>query len=178
MGKVYKLIVKEWEESALRDGGILVDFECRCPRCDYIDQEFVRKSEIKNGIASVGCACCDCAIDVYLGNTEPEYEDCKDDEASKTEQLLDAACALWDYMGDNFDEDDVASVIEEFEFDKSRLNITKMQAASEEELSGLCSDLVYMVLNGFISGDFETMHEILVNELDIDYEFANEWLDF
>ena len=82
---------------------------------------------------------------------------------------------LWKYIKDTFEEE-LEEVINEFELDTSRLDVIDM--LSDDEILDVASELVYMVLNGFYSGDFDTMYETLTETIKIPKSVAEELLDW
>lgn len=82
---------------------------------------------------------------------------------------------LWKYIKDTFEEE-LEEVINEFELDTSRLDAIDM--LSDDEILDVASELVYMVLNGFYSGDFDTMYETLTETIKIPKSVAEELLDW
>lgn len=82
---------------------------------------------------------------------------------------------LWKYIKDMF-EDELEEVINEFEFDTSRVESIDM--LSDDEILDVASELVYMALNGFYSGDFDTMYETLTESIKLPKSVAEELLDW
>lgn len=78
--------------------------------------------------------------------------------------------ALWEYLNDAFEKEEIDSAVEEFEFEAEKLNPETLNELSEENARGLLFDLAYMAVNGLFGGDFHTWNEVLCYSLGFDEE--------
>lgn len=82
--------------------------------------------------------------------------------------------ALWEYLNDAFESEEMESAMQEFDFDAKGLSPAVIEELSEEEARSLLFDMAYMAVNGLFGGDFHTWNEVLYYSL----EFDEETLDF
>ena len=78
--------------------------------------------------------------------------------------------ALWEYLNDAFEKEEIDSAVEEFEFEAEKLNPETLNELSGENARGLLFDLAYMAVNGLFGGDFHTWNEVLCYSLGFDEE--------
>lgn len=82
--------------------------------------------------------------------------------------------ALWEYLNEAFESEEIEATAQEFDFDTARLTPDRLSALPEGESSGVLFDLAYMAVNGLFGGDFHTWNEVLCYSLGFD----EETLDF
>lgn len=83
---------------------------------------------------------------------------------------------FWEYMRETFETENLEFAIDEFDIDVQK--IENLNELSEEEAYTLMHDMVYMVLNEFFSGDFDTMFETLTDTIGMPEDLVEELLDF
>ena len=82
--------------------------------------------------------------------------------------------ALWEYLNEVFESEEIEAAAQEFDFDTTRLDPDSLAALPEGESSGVLFDLAYMAVNGLFGGDFDAWNEVLYYSL----EFDEETIDF
>jgi hypothetical protein len=83
---------------------------------------------------------------------------------------------FWEYMRETFETENLEFAIDEFDIDVQK--IENLNELSEEEAYTLMHNMVYMVLNEFFSGDFDTMFETLTDTIGMPEDLVEELLDF
>ena len=89
----------------------------------------------------------------------------------------DDVVRFFKYHEEYFGKDVLKSVMDEFEFDKSRLDDKNLDKLSSKELKELYADMVYFVVGG-IGIDFETMYDMLDEVMNLDHETIEYLLDW
>lgn len=89
----------------------------------------------------------------------------------------DDVVRFFKYHEEYFGKDVLKSVMDEFEFDKSRLDDKNLDKLSSKELKELYADMVYFVVGG-IGIDFETMYDLLDEVMNLDHETIEYLLDW
>lgn len=89
----------------------------------------------------------------------------------------DDVVRFFKYHEEYFGKDVLESVMDEFEFDKSRLDDKNLDKLSSKELKELYADMVYFVVGG-IGIDFETMYDLLDEVMNLDHETIEYLLDW
>ena len=84
---------------------------------------------------------------------------------------------LISYHEEYFEKEVIEEVMEEFEFDKSRLEDKNLDKLSEEELFSTYADIVYFLVSG-IGIDFETMYDVLYDCMRLSQEDVENLLDW
>ena len=84
---------------------------------------------------------------------------------------------LIEYHKEYFEEHVIEEVMEEFEFDKSRLEDKNLDNLSEQELFDTCADIVYFLVSG-LGIDFETMYDVLYDCMKLSQEDVENLLDW
>ena len=85
---------------------------------------------------------------------------------------------FWRYINNCFDAEEIDYAIEKMGFEINRLDNREWKKLSDEELKGLYGDMVYMVLNELSSGDFETMYDVLSENMGLSQEDISYLLDY
>ena len=83
---------------------------------------------------------------------------------------------FWDYLLSVVEEDELNSIINEFDFDRSSLD--RLNELSEDEIDSIFNEMVYMILNELYSGNFEMMFDTLTGAVGLSDEDANYLLDW
>lgn len=89
----------------------------------------------------------------------------------------DDVVRFFKYHEEYFGKDVLKSVMDEFEFNKSRLDDKNLDKLSSKELKELYADMVYFVVGG-IGIDFETMYDLLDEVMNLDHETIEYLLDW
>ena len=84
---------------------------------------------------------------------------------------------LISYHEEYFEKEVIKDVMEEFEFDKSRLNDKNLDKLSEQELFDTCAEIVYFLISG-LGIDFESMYDVLHDVMGLDQKVVEELLDW
>ena len=84
---------------------------------------------------------------------------------------------LIEYHEEYFDKHAIEDVMEEFEFDKSRLEDENLDNLSEQELFDTYADIVYFLVSG-LGIDFETMYDVLYDCMGLSQEDVENLLDW
>lgn len=89
------------------------------------------------------------------------------------EKLLE----FWNLICANFDADEIEEVLESNEFDPAKLETENLKKLDDDEIRILFANLVYIALNEFFGGDFETTYDVL-SDIGVDQETIDYLLDF
>lgn len=82
--------------------------------------------------------------------------------------------ALWEFLNNEFDADEIENAAEECELDTAQFDSAVLDTLSEDSARALLFDLAYMAINGLFGGDFGTWNEVLYYNL----QFDEETIDF
>ena len=84
---------------------------------------------------------------------------------------------LISYHEEYFEKEVIEEVMEEFEFDKSRLDDKNLDKLSEDDLFTTYADIVYFLFSG-LGIDFETMYDVLYDCMKLSQEDVENLLDW
>jgi len=89
----------------------------------------------------------------------------------------DSIKQLVEYHEEYFEKQVIEDVMEEFEFDKARLEDENLDKLSEEDLFSTYADIVYFLVSG-LGIDFETMYDVLHDVMGLGQKDVENLLDW
>ena len=84
---------------------------------------------------------------------------------------------LIEYHEEYFEKQVIGDIMEEFEFDRDRLEDKNLDKLSEEDLFSTYADIVYFLVSG-LGIDFETMYDVLHDVMGLGQKDVEDLLDW
>ncbi len=85
---------------------------------------------------------------------------------------------FWTYIEEMFDEDEIEDALINSDFDIDSLSEDNVLELSDSEVKTMYADLVYIVMNELGEGDFDTMRDILSENMCLEKEDIDYLLDW
>lgn len=85
---------------------------------------------------------------------------------------------FWNYVENTFEEEEIESALDAFEFERKYLKDEELDKLPPEEIQKLYGYLVYIVMNELGNGDFETMYDVLSENMGLCEEDISFMLDY
>ena len=181
MAEKKKLIITKWDGGENFDGRRNISFKYECPRCGgdnfcYFKTGWLKE---KDGAANY-CTYCDDIVIFKIVNNRIEGEQLKGEE-DNIQLTADDVTKFYSWISEMCEEEedmDFDELLKDFKFDKAEFDKSSLESLSPEKIFALYENMVYMVLNGLIGGDFETMYDILIGNIGLNPKIVNELLSF
>lgn len=85
---------------------------------------------------------------------------------------------FWEYVKEMFDEEEIEDALINSDFDIDSLSEDNILELSNSEVKSMYADLVYIIMNELGDGDFDTMYDILSENMCLEKEDIDFLLDW